>query len=126
MGLAVFPHLDETITNRRKIVDTYNQLLRNSNLQLFKLREDVQWNFSYYPIIFNSEAILQKAIEKLALEKIFPRRYFYSSLNKLNYIISNPMYVSESISSRVLCLPLFHDLSQNDLLRICSMIDSNA
>ena len=51
---------------------------------------------------------------KAALEKheIYPRRYFYPSLSSLNYVNGRQTPISDDISKRILCLPLYHELSE--------------
>ena len=123
MGLAVFPYLEKIIAKRKAIVDTYNELLSDKPVQLLKLRENTNWNYSYYPIIFDSEATLLHLTEKLSKQAIFPRRYFYPSLNNLSFLSTNSsMPISEYIASRVLCLPLYYDLDLNIVKIIASAV----
>ena len=124
MGLAVLPYIQEIIEGRKKVVDFYNKNLDFSKLKTIKLRENTEWNYSYYPILFNTEDALLKAQKKLNEAEIFPRRYFYPSLNTLNYINKTAMPVSESIAARILCLPLYKDLHENDLNQIIKIINS--
>jgi dTDP-4-amino-4,6-dideoxygalactose transaminase len=56
---------------------------------------------------------------------IFPRRYFYPSLNNLPYVQNRPMPVTESVAVRVLCLPLYHDLSSTDVKKIVDIVVDN-
>ncbi len=122
MGLAVFNHLEEIFQGRKRVVETYLKLLGNTNLQLLKIREHTEWNYHYFPVIFESEEqllIIQKAMNE---ENIFPRRYFYPSLNTLNYVDYQECKISESISSRVLCLPLYPSLEREDIENICKII----
>lgn len=124
MGLAVFPYMDTILAERKKVVDYYNTTLDFSTLEKIKIRENTNWNYSYYPIIFKSEAQLltiQKALNK---EQIFPRRYFYPSLNTINYVNGTPMEISESIASRVLCLPLYVGLTADELKKITTIINT--
>jgi hypothetical protein len=69
-----------------------------------------------------SEALLLKTVEALNTHYVYPRRYFFPSLNKLNYVDQRPCPVSEDISTRVLCLPLFHQLSKPEQELICRVI----
>lgn len=124
MGLAVFNHLDEIFEGRKKVVEQYFELLKDSNLQLIRIREETEWNFHYFPIIFNSQKELIVAIEKLNEQNIFPRRYFYPSLNNVEYITGQTCDISERVSSRILCLPLSVDLMITDVKRICKIINS--
>ena len=122
MGLAIFPYIENIIEKRKKIISYYNNNLDFSKLKTIKIRVNTNWNYSYYPIIFESEKILLNVQKSLNELNIFPRRYFYPSLNKLNYIQDVSMPISEDISSKVMCLPLYHNLSIIDLQQICEVI----
>jgi dTDP-4-amino-4,6-dideoxygalactose transaminase len=123
MGLSVLPYMDEIIENRKKAVDFYNQNLDFNNLKGMKLRENTKWNYSYYLVLFKSEDILLKVQKALNEQQIFPRRYFYPSLNTIGYLSGVEMPVSENIAPRIMCLPLSHEISENDLQQICSIIN---
>lgn len=123
MGLAVLPYMEMILTERKKVIDFYNENLDFKKLKTLKIREHTHWNYSYYPIIFESEALLLYVEKKLITQQIFPRRYFYPSLNKINYIKSQHMPISESIANCILCLPLYVGLSENDLERIVTGIN---
>ncbi|WP_224488207.1 DegT/DnrJ/EryC1/StrS family aminotransferase [Robertkochia flava] len=125
MGLSVLPHIDEIMKNRRNCVEYYNRHINFSICDKIKIREGSSWNYSYYPVLFSSEATLIKIIEKMNDNGINPRRYFYPSLNNLNYVNSLKMPVSEDISSRILCLPLSHDLDYKDLQKVVKVINSH-
>ena len=125
MGLAVLPYMDNILAERKKGVDFYNAHLDLSKLQSLKIRENTQWNYSYYPVVFDSEFQLLKVEQALNEYQIFPRRYFYPSLNKVQFSVGNSMPISENIASRVLCLPLSHDLDVLDLEKICLIINKN-
>ncbi|HEY1193482.1 DegT/DnrJ/EryC1/StrS family aminotransferase [Flavobacterium sp.] len=125
MGLSILPYVKNIVSERKKIVDFYNSNLDLSKIQILKLRENTQWNYSYYPIIFKSEEILLKVEKKLNEIEIFPRRYFYPSLNKIEYLKSSSMLISESISSRVLCLPLYFGIEKEILKIIVETINKS-
>ena len=78
--------------------------------------------FSYFPILFENQEILLKVEKALNEDRIFPRRYFYPSLNTIPYINAKKMPNSEDIASRVLCLPLYVGLEENHLTRIVNII----
>ena len=88
-----------------------------------KLRNNTEWNYSYYPVVFETEAQLLAVQKVLNDKKIFPRRYFYPSLNTINYIKGKKMPVSESVASRIMCLPLAHDLNTENLIKITTLIN---
>ena len=124
MGLSVFPYMDEIIEKRKKVVDFYNSNLNFTKLKTIKIRANTVWNYCYYPILFQSEAMLLKTQKVLNDNEIFPRRYFYPSLNTVHYVEKSVMPFSESASERVLCLPLYTDLSTEDLNRIVKLINN--
>ena len=123
LGLAVFDNIDTIFSERKKVVDFYNDHLDFSNLKPLRIRENTEWNYSYYPVIFSSEEVLLIVQSELQKESIVPRRYFYPSLNKVNYINGAEMPISESIASRILCLPLYVGLPASDLEKIVSIIN---
>ncbi len=124
MGLAVFNHLDEIFTSRARVVSQYDEIIDFGRARKMKLREGTEWNHHYYPLILESEELLLKFKEKLNEQEIFPRRYFYPSLNKMTYVSPSSMPISESISSRILCLPLYHDLEFNIQEKIADALKS--
>ena len=124
MGLAVLPQLSSLINERKKVFEQYNSLLPSS---LTKPKYNIPgfaYNYSYYPVLFQSEQELLKAISALQKNEIYPRRYFYPSLNNVPQITGAKMYcpVSEDISVRVLCLPLYPGLTPIEIEKISSVI----
>ena len=124
MGLAVFPHLSSIFAERKKVVDFYNENLNFDTIRSLKIRENTEWNYSYYALIFDSEDTLLKILDALAKENIIPRRYFYPSLNTIEYTKGDKMPISESIASRILCLPLYVGISTADLEKIVRTINT--
>lgn len=125
MGLAVLPYMDQILSSRKNICDYYDKHLIHPSIQKLKIREGTEWNYSYYPVIFKSEEIVLKIEKVLKENDIVPRRYFYPSLNTIPYLGSQQMPISENISSRILCLPLFHSISQTELDLIIQLILEN-
>lgn len=124
MGLAVLPHIDFIVAERKKVVDYYNAQLNCTQLKKLKIRENTQWNYSYYPIIFESEKQLLTVQQVLNDNNIIPRRYFYPSLNNLPYVTKVAMPVTDSIAPCVLCLPLYVGLLESELERIVTLINT--
>lgn len=123
MGLAVLPYMEMILDERKKVVDFYNEKLDFSKLKALKIRENTDWNYSYYPVIFESEAQLLNTEKVLNAHQIMPRRYFYPSLNTINYAKGQTMPISESIASRILCLPLYVGLSAENIKKIVRIIN---
>ncbi len=123
MGLSVFPYMQTILEGREQIVNYYDINLDFNKLQKIKIRENTEWNYSYYPIIFETESILLEVLNELNKQQIFPRRYFYPSLNTIDYVNGARMPISESIAQRILCLPLFYDLKIEKAEFICRLIN---
>ena len=123
MGLAVLPYMDDIVDGRKNVVDYYNTHLDFSKLKKIELRAGTDWNYSYYPIVFKTEEALLKVQKALNESQIYPRRYFYPSLNTLNYVGEQKMLISESIAERILCLPLYGGLSEANLITIVTIIN---
>ncbi len=122
MGLSVLPYVEQIIEKRKEISLFYDSLIKD--LPLFRpiLPKDTDYNYSYYPVLFESEKELLKVKENLNEQNIFPRRYFYPSLNTLNYINTFSCPVSENISARVLCLPLYYEIQLEEISKITDII----
>ncbi|WP_375234781.1 DegT/DnrJ/EryC1/StrS family aminotransferase [Winogradskyella sp.] len=120
MGLSVLPYMDAILKERKRIVDFYKEEL--PKLQTIKIRENTSWNYSYYPVIFDDEAQLKKVKTALEEQQIFPRRYFYPSLDTLPYVADSYCEISRFIASKVLCLPLYHGLDRNSQEKIIDIV----
>lgn len=122
MGLAVLPNVDAIISERKRVVELYNKLLDFSDLKKLVIREETTWNYSYYLVIFENEKQLLKIEKVLNKNNIFPRRYFYPSLTTLNYVSEKKCPISEDISKRILCLPLYIGLKDEVIKTIVNLI----
>lgn len=125
MGLAVLPYIQEIISARKEVVTQYKNQLDFAHLKTLKIRENTEWNYSYYPIIFESEEVMLRVQKNLNESNIFPRRYFYPSLNTINYVKGQKAPIAESIASRILCLPLYVGLLPKEVNQITSIINSS-
>ena len=123
MGLVNFSHLSEIISARKHIIKLYDSLLSGVIVRP-KKQDELEYNYAYYPVVFKSEEELLKVFDALHKEDIFPRRYFWPSLNTLSYVEKQSCPISEDICSRVACLPLYVGLNDEDVERICKIIRS--
>jgi len=124
MGLANFPYINEIIADRQRVSVLYDKLLPEW-LQRPKSQTELEYNYAYYPVVFRSEEQLLRVFDALKKEEIFPRRYFYPSLNTLPYIQYQPCPVSEDISNRIACLPLYVGLEEATIEKIADTITGN-
>ena len=123
MGLAVLDDLELINECRRSIWDIYFTQLRDSvEFQLWNPR--YANNFAYAPIIFRCEDSLLRVKAKLENVNIMSRRYFFPSLPKIFCQDRDACPISEDISHRILCLPIYPDLSENDATRIAEYVKS--
>ncbi len=126
MGLCCLDHMDDILVTRKTQWQRYENLLRaEKRIQLLKITPGCEFNYAYFPIVLQDEAQLNKVTAALNLQYVQPRRYFYPSLNNLSYVKQQPCPISESISERVICLPLYHSLRKEDQDMITRVIIKN-
>ena len=125
LGLCNLKYFDQILGARKRQWLLYEELLGNSGLQLLQIDKEVKYNYAYFPVVFPSEKSLLEIVDLLHEKEISPRRYFYPSLNMLPYVKYQACPVSENLASRILCLPLFHDLLTTDQKLICQIILDN-
>jgi dTDP-4-amino-4,6-dideoxygalactose transaminase len=125
MGMALLPNMDYVIGERKMISEHYDRNLNWNTIRKPKLRDGVEYNYAYYPIIFENEKQLIKTQNALNEANIFPRRYFYPSLNSLPYVAPIDMPVSDNVSETILCLPLFVGLDSKSLNWISELINNS-
>jgi dTDP-4-amino-4,6-dideoxygalactose transaminase len=109
MGLCVLEHLEEIFESRRQQHLLYDQVFANTSVASpLKWRAGSSRNYAYYPVLFQSEEILLNVVNKLHEHHIFPRRYFYPSLDQIRELGDHPRDcpVSDSAAKRILCIPM--------------------
>jgi dTDP-4-amino-4,6-dideoxygalactose transaminase len=135
LGLLQLKYVDQAIKFRAHIDQTYREHLAGvRGIACLKLADKnastYSSNYSYFPILVNSDYPLSRdgLYEKLKSEGIFARRYFYPLISDF------PMYrglpsaqrrtlpIAASISDRVLCLPIYPALQQDELTRVIDLI----
>ena len=72
--------------------------------------------------MFNKESELLAVMEAMKSVNVFPRRYFYPSLNNIVYANGEIMEVSESVSKRIICLPLYYNLGEENTKMISDIL----
>jgi len=122
MGLCLLPMMKRFLENRKKTADLYSFLLKDLPVQYPVALQDTLYNYSYFPVIFDTEERLKTIKNLLQQNNINTRRYFYPSLNNLPQFIGAPCPVSESVSARALALPMYYELKETDVENICRTI----
>lgn len=125
MGLCVLEDMDYIYHSRKKVYKQYVEILKNkSYLRYQEWSKYCDRNYSYFPVMFNSEEALLVVKEKLECNGIIPRRYFYPSLDTIGYLEGQNMVISNEIAKTILCLPISVGLDEKVIIKICNIIDS--
>ncbi|MEO7992383.1 MAG: DegT/DnrJ/EryC1/StrS family aminotransferase [Chryseolinea sp.] len=115
MGLANLKYIEAILKSRKDQSLRYDQWLDRVHAQRLVINKDAEFNYSYYPLILKDEATTLKVIQALESNRISPRRYFYPSLNTTAPYKSGEILLSESVSKRIICLPLYYSLSEEEI-----------
>jgi dTDP-4-amino-4,6-dideoxygalactose transaminase len=124
LGLANMKYFDAVLADRRQKYMLYKELLSaNEALTFQAIQINGAPNYSYFPVIFPSEAILLEVEQALKANNIVPRRYFYPSVNTYTKVVApQSCPISEDIALRILCLPLYYNLAEADVQRIAGIV----
>jgi dTDP-4-amino-4,6-dideoxygalactose transaminase len=122
MGLCNLRYIQDILAVRRRLSERYRTYLKGVTVEFQHILPQTDYNHAYFPVIFDSEATTLKLVEQLNLNSIFPRRYFHPSLSKLPYVYEQSAPIAEDISRRILCLPLYHALSDEEVDMICRFV----
>jgi dTDP-4-amino-4,6-dideoxygalactose transaminase len=126
MGLANLKYMPAIHEKRKQLTKQYRKMLKEAKISFPVWHDDATKNYAYYPIVFESKGLAMECFKALKEKKIYARRYFYPSLARvLPYLESQKMPVTENIAKRVLCLPLYHDLSLEEIDTICKLIEKD-
>jgi dTDP-4-amino-4,6-dideoxygalactose transaminase len=124
MGLCLLPMMKEFMEKRKTIAGLYDRFLAGLPMQRPEAIGGTVYNFSYHPVILDSEERLHRIADLLKEHDIVTRRYFYPSLNNLPQFKGEYCPVSESISVRALALPMYYELEETTVKKICDLIKS--
>ena len=130
MGICNLRHLEGEIAKRKAVNDRYYERLGNvEGIRLNPVFEDVKPNYAYFPAVFEGYKYSRDEVfEKLAKEGIVARKYFYPLTNGFECYRDLPGFgedmtpIAKRIASQVLTLPMYADLSLEDVDRICDII----
>jgi dTDP-4-amino-4,6-dideoxygalactose transaminase len=118
MGLANLNHTEDILKSRKNQYITYLEKLNHLKTKAIVIDKYASFNYAYFPLILDSESTTLAIINALEGNLIFPRRYFYPSLSAVdifNKTTSFACIVSEDISKRIICLPMYFDLSATEI-----------
>ncbi|HVX48508.1 MAG TPA: DegT/DnrJ/EryC1/StrS family aminotransferase [Chitinophagaceae bacterium] len=125
MGLVNLRYVNDILLKRRQLYEYYLDCFDGYNVQLQQVSGDAQYNYGYFPVVFQSEQVVKKVLEFLNSNDIYPRRYFYPSLNTLDFVDKQSCPNSLHISQCILCLPMYYGLTHKDIDSIVNIIKSS-
>ncbi len=131
-GLLNLNQVDAAIDKRHQVAIKYRDALRNvSGIRFFDDLPDVRHNYSYFPIFIDAEKYGMSRDElyfKLREQGILGRRYFYPLISSFSTYRGLPSATKENLpvatkmAEEVICLPMHHALSDEDIERVVSCI----
>lgn len=125
MGLCVLDELENNLTSRAAVWNTYADVL-GAQVQLQKIHPGVQYNYAYFPVVFDTAEQAAQVLNALKENDVIARRYFYPSLDTVNYFqLKEQQPLSKDIASRILCLPIYSDLPKHKQNIIVTIILSS-
>lgn len=114
MGLANLVDINAILERRKVLFENYNVILGELKYKRQTISPNTLYNFSYYPVLFENEQEMLKIKRVLDDNEIFSRRYFYPCLNTLSYVDHSHTPIADHISKSILCLPLYHILTESE------------
>lgn len=127
MGLCNLRHIDEYISRRKRVVEHYKSKLSNIHgIVLLKEQEQTISNYAYFPVLFeNYKYDRDQIMNNLEKSGVGSRKYFYPCTNEFSSLKMydfNNTPVAKEIANEILCLPLYPDLSFEEIENICKII----
>lgn len=127
MGLCNLNHLETNIEKRKAVYLRYRELLENiKGIQLNVIQQNVEPNYAYFPIVIFDDYGMSRdeLFELLKTHNIYARKYFYPISNEIDFYrnCKGNTPIAKDTSKRVLTLPMYADLSIENVDRICKII----
>jgi dTDP-4-amino-4,6-dideoxygalactose transaminase len=128
LGLANLRHLDQWLSLRRTKHARYCEQLSALPFLRFQCFDPDAYNYGYMPVVFETEAIRGRVESQLKAHGVFPRRYFYPSLNRSPVFAATAarMPIAEQVADCILCLPMFPDIRDDQIDNVCNIIGTAA
>ena len=128
MGICNLRHLDDEIAKRKAVVEKYRERLENvDGIRLCPIQENTKPNYAYFPVVFDGYKYTRDEVcDRLKENDIIARKYFYPLTNSFECYKGkfdvNDTPIALDVSKKVVTLPLYADLSLDDVDRICDVI----
>ena len=116
MGLVNLQYIEEILSKRKELVEYYAKKISTLRISIPVWNSAATRNHAYFTILFESESQMSKSMDLLQKHGIYSRRYFFPSLaTSLPYLPQKGFPVADDTAGRVLCLPLYYDLSFEEI-----------
>ena len=129
MGLCNLKYIDRELSKREKVEERYRERLsKKAGIKLCPIQDGVKRNHAYFPVVFDKEVFgksRDEVAEMLAKNNVFARKYFYPATNEFSCYkgkFRGETPVAKKISENILCLPMYADLSLEEVDFICDII----
>ena len=130
MGLCNLRHVHDDIARRKAVAERYRERLEGvCGVQLNPVQENVTPNYAYFPVVFHEQefgSTRNEVFDALQRADIYSRKYFYPLTNTFacfhgKYDVEQTP-VARHIANRVLTLPIYPELEEAEVDRICDVI----
>lgn len=132
MGICNLRHIEREITKRKVVYERYMKRLQDvKGVSLPIQNVNVLSNYAYFPIVIEDAYGMKRDDVHQMLEKknIFARKYFYPCVNEFGCykacFDASETPIARKISYRIITLPMYADLTIQDVDRICDILTKN-
>jgi len=132
MGLLQLRYIDALIEKRKEIADQYRNMLKSiEGLTFMEDIPDVKHCYSYFPIFINKEKYgktRNEVYEELKRNNIYGRRYFFPLISQfptyrgLDSALAGKMPIAERVTEEVICLPIYPELTKEQVSEIAECL----
>lgn len=131
MGLLQLKHIDTAIAKRKAVAEIYRENLKGvKGISYLEDMKGVRHCYSYFPVLINPDygKSRDETYEELKKYDVFGRRYFYPLISQfpsyrgLESAKPGKMPIAESVAERVICLPIYPDLEEDEVRMICGIL----
>lgn len=127
MGICNLRHIDYELAKRKSAEEAYRARLNGiEGIKLCPIDKNVTKNYAYFPVVFDGYKYNRDEVaQKLSGNNIFARKYFYPITNEFSCYkgkFRGETPIAKKISENVLTLPMYADLTQEDVNLICDII----
>jgi len=132
LGLASLASVDKEISNREMLYSVYISELKDvPGIKTIRIPNGLKWNYAYFPIEVRADRYgitRDELFNRLRRCNVIVRKYFYPLCSKIPYYSSipgtvpYPLHIAEEVANTILCLPMYGNLQEETVIKICKLI----